>query len=390
MNAFSSVFGQILKLFPRTEFEQVVRETKAERHARGFTCWQQFVAMLFCQLGRAQSLREICQGLASIEGKLNHLGIDQAPNKSTLSYANAHRPWELYQRVFEQMYQRCQQIAPKHRMRFKNPLLSIDATVIELCASMFDWAHYKQTKGAVKLHMILDHNGLLPSFCHITEATKYDVVVAREWDFPAGTIIVFDRGYNDFKWFRSLDDRGIFFVTRLKRRTLYTVVEERPVPQRGGVLRDALVRLTSRQLRGGPSPLLRLVEYRAPDGKIFEFLTNHLKFGATTIAAIYEQRWQIESFFKAIKQNLRIKTFVGTSSNALHIQVWTALISILMLRYLKLRSTFGWALSNLLAMLRFNLFAYRDLWSWINDPFSPPPLPDPAQLSLNWDSIGGA
>jgi hypothetical protein len=343
--------------------------------------------MLFCQLGKAQSLREICQGLASVEGKLNHLGIEEAPNKSTLAYANAHRPWELYQRIFEQMYQRCRQIAPKHRLRFKNPLLSIDATVIELCASLFDWAHYKQTKGAVKLHMILDHNGLLPSFCHITEARKYDVLVARELDFPAGTIIVFDRGYNDYRWYRSLDDRGIFFVTRLKRRTSYSVVEEHPVPQRGGVLRDVTIRLSSRQLKGGSSPLLRLVQYRAQDGRTYEFLTNHLSFGPTTIAAIYEQRWQIELFFKAIKQNLRIKTFVGTSANALHIQVWTALIAILTLRYLKLRSTFGWALSNLLAMLRFNLFAYRDLWSWLNNPFSPPSVAQPAQLSLNWDSI---
>jgi hypothetical protein len=375
------VFGQILKLFPRTEFQQLVNETKAERHARGFTCWQQFVAMLFCQLGKAQSLREICQGLASVEGKINHLGIDQAPNKSTLAYANAHRPWQLFQRVFEQMYQRCQQIAPKHRLRFNNPLVSIDATVIELCATLFDWVHYKQTKGAVKLHMILDHNGLLPSFCHITEARTYDVTVAREWDFPAGTIIVFDRGYTDFRWFRSLDERGVFFVTRLKRGTLYEVVQEHSIPQRGGVLRDATIRLTSRQLKGD-SPLLRLVEYRAEDGRTYEFLTNHLKFGPTTIAAIYEQRWQIELFFKAIKQNLRIKTFVGTSANALHIQVWTALIAILILRYLKLRSTFGWALSNLLAMLRFNLFSYRDLWLWLSDPFPPPPPPEPAQLSF--------
>jgi IS4 transposase len=145
--------------------------------------------------------------------------------------------------------------------------------------------------------MILDHNGLLPSFCHITEARKYDLVVAREWDFPAGTIIVFDRGYTDFRWFRSLNDRGIFFVTRLKKKTLYEVVEERPVPQRGGVIRDAVIRLTSRQLKGGASPLLRLVEYRDDDRRVFEFLTNHLKFGSTTIAAIYKQRWQIESCF---------------------------------------------------------------------------------------------
>lgn len=386
MSAFCSVFGQILKLFPRTEFEQLVAETKAQRHARGFTCWEQFTAMLFCQLGGAHSLREICQGLASVEGKLNHLGLGAAPKTSTLSYANAHRPAVLYERVFQRLYNRCREVAPKHQLRFKNPLLSIDATVIELCASLYDWAHYTRTKGAVKLHMILDHNGLLPSFCHITEARKYDVVVAREWKIAPGTVIVFDRGYTDFRWFRALTERGVFFVTRLKRGTLYEVIEERSVPQRSGVLRDAVIRLTSRQLEGS-SPKMRLVEYRDEEGHTYEFLTNHLGFGSTTIAKIYKQRWQIELFFKAIKQNLRIKTFVGTSANALHTQVWTALIAILVLRYLQLRSTFGWALSNLVAMLRFSLFAYRDLWLWLNNPFTGPPLPQPTQLALNLDSI---
>jgi hypothetical protein len=386
LSAFCSVFGQILKLFPRAEFEQLVAKTNAERHARGFTCWEQFTAMLFCQLGQANSLREICQGLASVEGKLNHLGLQAAPKTSTLSYANAHRPAVLYERVFDQLYSRCHAIAPKHRLRFKNPLLSIDATVIELCASLYDWAHYKRTKGAVKLHMILDHNGLLPSFCHITEARKYDVVVAREWKIAPGTVVVFDRGYTDFRWFRELTERGVFFVTRLKRGTLYEVLEERPLPQSSGVLRDTVIQLTSRQLKGGSSPKLRIVEYRDDAGRTYEFLTNHLEFGSTTIASIYKQRWQIELFFKAIKQNLRIKTFVGTSANALHIQVWTALIAILILRYLQLRSTFGWALSNLVAMLRFSLFAYRDLWSWLNNPFTGPP-PQPAQLTLDLDSI---
>ncbi len=383
MNAFCSVFSQILKLFPRSEFEELVRESKAERHARGFTCWEQFVAMMFCQLGRAQSLREICQGLASMEGKLNHLGIESPPPKSTLAYANKHRPAELFELVFERLYQRCRALAPKHRLRFKNPLLSIDATVIELCATVFEWARYTRTKGAVKLHMILDHNGLLPSFCHITEAKKYDVVVAREFEFEPGTIVVFDRGYNDFTWFRALNDQGVFFVTRLKKNTLYSVIEDRAVPQRSGVTRDTLIRLENRRLKG-ESPVFRLVEYQAPDGKTYTFLTNHLKFGSTTIAAIYRQRWEIELFFKALKQNLRIKTFVGTSANALRIQVWSALIAILVLRYLKLRSSFGWSLSNLLAMLRFNLFTYRDLWTWIDNPFLPPPLPDATQLALSW------
>lgn len=388
MNAFCSVFSQILKLFPRSEFEELVRESKAQRHARGFTCWEQFVAMMFCQLGRAQSLREICQGLASMEGKLNHLGIESAPPKSTLAYANKHRPAELFELVFARLYQRCRALAPKHRLRFKNPLLSIDATVIELCATVFEWARYTRTKGAVKLHMILDHNGLLPSFCHITEAKKYDVVVARDFEFAPGTIVVFDRGYNDFTWFRSLTDQGVFFVTRLKKNTLHSVIEDRTVPQRSGVTRDALIRLENRRLKG-ESPIFRLVEYQASDGHTYTFLTNHLKFGSTTIAAIYRQRWEIELFFKALKQNLRIKTFVGTSANALRVQIWSALIAILVLRYLKLRSSFGWSLSNLLAMLRFNLFAYRDLWTWIDNPFSPPPQPAAIQLPLSWTASEG-
>jgi len=388
LNAFCSVFSQILKLFPRSEFEELVRESKAQRHARGFTCWEQFVAMMFCQLGRAQSLPEICQGLASMEGKLNHLGIESAPPKSTLAYANKHRPAELFELVFARLYQRCRALAPKHRLRFKNPLLSIDATVIELCATVFEWARYTRTKGAVKLHMILDHNGLLPSFCHITEAKKYDVVVARDFEFAPGTIVVFDRGYNDFTWFRSLTDQGVFFVTRLKKNTLHSVIEDRTVPQRSGVTRDALIRLENRRLKG-ESPIFRLVEYQASDGHTYTFLTNHLKFGSTTIAAIYRQRWEIELFFKALKQNLRIKTFVGTSANALRVQIWSALIAILVLRYLKLRSSFGWSLSNLLAMLRFNLFAYRDLWTWIDNPFSPPPQPAAIQLPLSWTASEG-
>jgi hypothetical protein len=388
LNSFSSVFSQILKLFPRPEFEQLVRATGAERHARGFTCWQQFVAMLFCQLGRAQSLREICQGLASVEGKLNHLGIESAPRRSTLAYANEHRPWELYQQVFHQLLGRCRAIAPHHRLRFKNRLLSIDASVIELCATVFDWARYQTTKGAVKLHMILDHNGLLPVFCHIEEAKKYDVVVARELEFPPGTVLVFDRGYTDFTWFQSLTNKGVLFVTRLKRGSLYEVIETRIPPQRGGVKRDVIIRLKNRRLKG-ESPLFRIVEYQDAQGRTFEFLTNNLMFGATTIAAIYEQRWQIELFFKALKQNLRIKTFVGTSANALQTQVWTALIALLILRYLKLKSTFGWALSNLLAMLRFNLFAYRDLWTWLNQPFQHPVSPPASQLSLIWTAEAG-
>jgi hypothetical protein len=377
----------MLHLFSRTEFERAVVEHRAERHARGFSCWGQFVAMLFCHLGRAQSLREICGGLAASEGKLRHLGLPDAPKRSTLAYANEHRPWQLYRSVFYQLLGRCREVAGSHGFRFKNKLLTLDATLIELCASVFDWAQYRRTKGAVKLHLLLDHQGLLPSFALITEGRVHESRVARSLRFEPGTIVVFDRGYADYDWFASLDADGVFFVTRMKDNADYGVVERRSVPEHGSVRRDEIIFLY-KAVRGGNHDLfLRRIEvWDETQQRTLVFLTNHRGFAASTIAAIYRQRWQIELFFKALKQNLRIKTFVGTSSNALQIQIWTALIALLLLKYLQLRARFGWSLSNLAALLRQQLFVYRDLFAWIDEPFQPPPLLDSAveQLALSW------
>ena len=204
MREFSSMFSQLLKLFPRTEFQALVKRTHAERHARGFTCWGQCVAMLFCQLGRAHSLREICGGLRSSEGKLQHLGIT-APARSTLAYANEHRPWQLYRAVFEALLARCQPLGQgRRKFRFKSKLVSLDSTVIDLCATLFDWAKFRRTKGAVKLHCLLDHDGYLPSVVVITEGKRHDVRVARTLRFDPGTVVVMDRGYVDYAWFGQL------------------------------------------------------------------------------------------------------------------------------------------------------------------------------------------
>src|SRR5881628_1337068 len=364
------MFSQLLKLFPRTEFQALVKRTHAERHARGFSCWGQFVAMLFCQLGRAHSLREICGGLRSSEGKLKHLGIT-APSRSTLAYANAHRPWQLYRAVFQELLARCQPLAKgRKKFRFKNKLVSLDSTVIDLCASLFDWAHFRRTKGAVKLHCLLDHEGYLPTLVVITEGKRQDLRVARTLRFAPGTIVVMDRGYIDYTWFGQLTAQGVWFVTRLKAGTLYEVIEERPIPAHSRVVRDQVIRLTGEGAAAKCPPALRRVEVFDPEkAETLVFLTNHLAFGATTIAAIYKDRWQIELFFKALKQNLKIKTFVGTSPNALKVQVWTALIAMLILKYLQLRSRFAWSLANLVALLRMNLFTHRDLWAWLNKPF---------------------
>jgi hypothetical protein len=388
VNRFCSIFSQLLKLFPRLEFEAIVKRHRGEHHARGFTCWEQFVAMLFCQLGRAQSLREICGGLASCEGKLVHLGVPGAPPKSTLAYANANRPWQLYRAVFESVLERCQHVVARHgrKFRFKNKLLSIDATTIELCASLFDWAKFRRTKGAVKLHLVLDHDGYLPSFAVITDGKKPDVKVARRLRFAPDTIVVMDRGYLDFAWFGQLTAQGVFFVTRPKHNTAYRVLEERPTPERTLVVRDEVIELSGQKAERACPYRLRRIEVVVPEtGELLTLLSNHLAFAASTVAAIYKERWQIELLFKALKQNLRIKTFVGTSPNALHIQIWTALIAMLLVRYLQLRSRFGWSLSNLVALLRMNLFVHRDLWRWIDRPFEPlPDPPEPAQLIFSF------
>ncbi len=373
MNRVCSMFSQSLQLFPRLEFEQVVKEHRGERHARGFTCWGQFVAMLFCHLGKAQSLREICGGLAASEGKLRHLGVGEAPKRSTLSYANEHRPWEIYRSIFERLLGRCQAVVgPRQKFRFKNRLLSLDASVIDLCAGLYDWARYRRTKGGVKLHLLLDHDGYLPTFAMIEAARVPEVKIARQLRFEAGTIVVCDRGYIDYGWFGSLTEEGVFFVTRMRRDMVYRVVEEREVPQNRQVLADQVVYLGSHNHRL-KIPLRRLEVWQEEQQERLVFLTNHLSFGATTVAAIYRDRWQIELFFKALKQSLRVKTFVGTSPNALKTQIWTALIAMLLLKYLQLRSRYGWSLSNLVALLRQQLFVYRDLWSWLDCPFQAPP-----------------
>jgi hypothetical protein len=376
MPRFCSIFNQLLQLFPRADFQHAVAQARAERHARGFTCWGQFVAMLFCQLGRAQSLREICGGLASCEGKLAHLGIT-APSRSTLAYANEHRPWQLYQTVFYQVLARCREVAAPKKFRFKNKLLSLDATIVELCAELFPWALYSQTKGAVKLHVLLDHDGYLPTLAVVTPRRRYELSVARELRFAPGTMLVFDRGYVNFPWLAQLNASGVLFVTRLMRHIAYQVCAERPLPQHRGIVADQEIRLTAQRTRAIYPAVLRRVVLRLDDGTTLEFLTNHLTLGASTVARVYKDRWQIELFFKALKQNLRIKTFVGTSANALAIQIWTALIALLLLKYLQLRARFGWSLSNLVALLRMNLFVYRDLWTWLDEPFTPPPIPAP-------------
>jgi hypothetical protein len=348
-----------------------VKETQSEYQAKGFSSWSQFVSMLFCQLGHAFSLREITNGLRSCEGKLKHLGI-RAPAKSSLGYANEHRPWELYQLLFLKLLDRChsQVQLGKRKFRFHNQLLSLDSSIIDLCLEMYNWAHYRRTKGAVKLHLLLDHDGYLPSFAVITEGKVSDIEIARQLTFPVDTIVVYDRGYTDYELFGNWTFQFVYFVTRMKDNAVYQVIRRNKVNTKRHILKDEII-----ELRGSgafdkcPYQLRRIEYYNAEKQEILVFLTNHLKLAASTIAAIYKDRWQIEIFFKFLKQNLKIKTFVGTSANAVKVQIWTALIAMLILRFLQLRSKFSWSISNLVALLRMNLFTHRDLWAWLDQPY---------------------
>ena len=376
------MFSQVLKLFPRLEFEQLVKETGAEYRAKGLSSWSQFVALLFCQLGRAHSLREIEGGLKSCEGKLAHLGIE-APVRSSLSYANRHRPWQLFEKVFYALYEKvAAKVTGRRKFRFKNKLVSLDSTTIDLCLSMYDWAQFCRTKGAVKLHLVLDHDGYLPKFAVITDGKVSDFEIARELSFAPGTIVVEDRGYTDYEVYARWTEAGVFFVSRLRDNALFEVLREREVTPHGNILEDQIIRLTGAPDKC-PHPLRRVVAVREDTGEILVFVTNHHRLAASTIAAIYKDRWQIELFFKALKQNLKIKTFIGTSPNAVKSQIWTALISMLLVRYLQLCSRFGWSLANLVALLRMNLFTHRDLMAWLDQPYAVPPDPhDDPQASL--------
>lgn len=383
-----SLFNQLLQHFPKLEFAALVKKHNAERASKGFSCRTQLVAMLFCQLAHADSLREICNGLACCVGKLVHLGIDVAPSKSTLSYANKHRPAKLFEDLFYTALARFRDEkglgSRKRKFRFKNKLLSLDSTTISLCLEMFPWARFRQAKGGVKAHVLLDHDDYLPSYVLITEARCGDVKLADSFPLNPGSIVAMDRGYSDYGLYGRWTERGIFFVTRLKDNARYEVLDTGALPANRNILGDELIEFTcGKAKKDCPYPLRRVAVWDPVGEREIVLLTNLIEFGPTTIAAIYKDRWEIELFFKALKQNLKVKSFVGTSENALRIQIWTALIAILLLKWMHHLSKAKWSLSNLASMLRLNLFTYRDLGAWLDNPFGTPPiLPESQQLNL--------
>jgi hypothetical protein len=379
----NTIFGQMLKLIPRHHFSSLEQQYGTGRSARSFSRWDQFVHLLFMQLTGRVSLRDGIAGLKARVRSLYHLGV-QAVARSTFADANNRRPAAFFEALFGRFYQRCQPVSVRHKFKFNNRLYSLDATVVQLCLSLFPWASFRRTKGAIKLHTLLDHDGYLPAFVTITEGRRHEAKAASLPRLPRGSIIVVDRAYTDYSWFRTLKNCGLFFVIRQKSNAVYQVKEHRPVPRRSGVSADQIISLTGPKAASYPY-LLRRVCYTDPEtGKQYVYLTNNFRLSPRTIADIYKERWQIEIFFRWIKQNLKIKAFIGNSANAVMTQIYVALISYLLLCYFKFLSGVNIGLQELFRLLQLNLFrkcplqeivSPDDLYGELTNKFN--------QLSLN-------
>ena len=365
----NTIFSQILKLVPRHEFETLAKQHHSGRSFRTASRWSQFVTLAMAQLAGRISLRDIVENVSAQAHRLYHLGSAKL-TRSNLSRINEDKPYALYEALAGKLLNRCQRMAPGHKFRFKNPLYSLDASTIDLCLSVFPWASFRSTKGAIKLHVGLNHDGYLPEFVTITEGKNSDVEMVRTLTFPSGSIVVVDRGYNDYDWYNQLTEKDVFFVTRLKANAQYRVINRQPVLKNKGMTSDQTIRLTSIQAAKKCPSRLRRVGYRDIDtGKHYIFLTNNFKLAARTIADIYKARWQVELFFKWIKQNLKIKSFIGTSKNAVMTQIWIAMCVYLLLAFIKFQSRMNKTMQQILRLLQLNLFEKRDLMALLRgDP----------------------
>jgi len=334
------------------------------------------------QLSGRTSLRDIIENTKAQTHRLYHLGSAQL-TRSNLSRINNDKPYSLYEALFAKLLTRCQGNAPRHNFRFDNPLYSLDASTIDLCLSVFPWADFRTTKGAVKLHVGLNHTGYLPEFVTVTEGKTHDITVGRTLNFPKESIVAVDKGYNDYSWYKQLTDKGIYFVTRLKTNAKIRVIERWTVQKNKGVTCDQSIEFTGLQTAKKCPIKLRRIGYRdAETGKRYVFLTNNFKLAAKTIADIYKARWQVELFFKWIKQNLKIKSFVGTSKNAVMTQIWIALCVYLLLAYIKFKSKLTKSMQQMLRLLQLNLFEKRDLMTLLRGQIIRDHLHDPNQISF--------
>lgn len=369
-----TLFAQIISKLDRGAFARLVRKKESDKHQKGYNSWTHLVSMLFCQFAKSQSVRDISNGLRSATGNLNHLGVSKAPSKSSISYQNKHRDSDLFKSYYFELLQSLGQQASFKQVKFRirSKIFLLDSTTISLCLSLFDWAKYRTAKGAVKMHTLLDFDGNLPAYINITDGKTADNKGAADIALVKGSVIVCDRFYNDFPMLNVWDSSGVFFVVRHKDNLQYTVIKENDLPEdrHQHILKDDIIELNSKVSKAKYAKRLRRVSlWDEKNKQVIELITNNMTWTANTISELYKSRWQVEIFFRDIKQLLHIKSFVGTSKNAVMTQIWTALITILILKALKAMAKYGWHLSNLVAFIRLNLFVKIDLQTWLDSQF---------------------
>jgi hypothetical protein len=357
------VFAEFLRLVPRFEFQRIVNEHNGDHRTKHFKCWDQLGCLMFAHIRQLNSLRDIDIGLNAHASKLYHMGIQQCP-KSTLADANESRSYRIYEDFAKSLMHRARREYANTELALEvdNAVYALDASIIDLTLSLFPWAKFRKTKGAIKLHALMDLRGNIPVFLTITDGKLHDVKAAPYVPIEAQGIYVVDRGYQDFGWLWSIRQASAFFVTRLKRSIRWTRVLSHPVDKSLGLRCDQEILLSSRRLKNLYPERLRRVSFRDEIQKrTLTFLTNHFGLPAEVIAALYKARWEIELFFKWIKQNLRVKTFYGTSPNAVKTQIWIGMIVYLLLAILKQRYQLEPPLSKLLHFLDTNLFEKKPL-----------------------------
>ncbi len=371
MSHHNTAFHQLLKPLSRHEFEGLAKQHHVGQKLRSASRWDQFLGMAMSQLSGRQSLRDIQSNLEAQRHKLYHVG-GKPIARTTLARLNEKQPAALYEALFHTLLSRCSSQPGKHKFRFKNPLYSLDASALDLSIKLFPWAAHRDDAANVKLSVGLNHATEIPEFVAVSDGNENDMVEGRKFNFPKGSIVAFDKGYVDYQWFGSLTTQGVSFVTRLRSKAVYRVLERRRIDKQAGVTSDQVIELSSAHAIKRGAPRLRRVGYRdAETGKVYQFLTNNFTLSATTIAAIYKDRWKVELFFKAIKQNLKINAFVGTSKNAVLTQVWIALIVYLLVAFARYSAKAGWTVQRMLRVLQLNLFERKAL----RDIFNPsPPL----------------
>ena len=370
-----TVLGQILKTVPRLEFEHLAKKVDGKRRSNALSRWSQFVSLVLGQLGNRHSLRDIEAALATQQSQHYHLNIGNV-SRSALARANEKLDPDFYQQLFHKLYQRCQQSGaiPGKKFRFKGKLFSLDGSLIDLSMKVFPWADIAPKKAAFKLHLGLDHDGLIPAFAEVTEGFGSEMEAVNNFDFPRGSVLVFDRGYSAYTWHKALSDKGLFWVTRPRSNMKYEVVKEFPIKEGTGVISDQLIRLTSaRALKAALKPIRLVVYVDADTNKRYEFITNQMRWSAQTVADIYKSRWEIELFFKWIKQNLKIKSVLGHTVNAVATQIFVALCVYLLMAYLKFVSRSAYGIQAILRLLQMNLFMRRSVDQLLHKQKADPP-----------------